>query len=95
MGYLWLLPVILIALAVGLHDLRWALVALMLFMVLIPSVMLIIFYSYALKPETARAVIPHRLVICRDRYVCIEYRPDDDRRVPSDEQIPWSDTLPA
>ncbi len=83
-------PVILTAMSVGLHDIRWALVALMLVMVLIPSVILIIFYSYALKPATARAIIPHRLIICRDRYVKIEYRPDPDRRVPPDEMIPWS-----
>lgn len=82
-------PIALAAVALALHDIRWALVAFMLLMVLVPSVILIIFYSYALKPETARAVLPHRLVICRGCHVRIEYRPDPDRRVPADELIPW------
>lgn len=82
-------PIIFIAVSVALHDIRWALVALMLVMVLIPSIILIIFYSQALRPETARAIIPHRLVICHGQWVRIEYRPDPDRRVPADELIPW------
>lgn len=82
-------PLILIAVAIGLHDIRWALVALMLVMVLIPSVLLVIFYYYALAPAAAKAVIPHRLIICRNRHVTIQYRPDLDMRVPSDELIPW------
>lgn len=83
-------PLILVAIGIGLHDLRWVLIALMGVMVCLPSVMLLIFYNYALHPKTARAILPHRLVICRNEYVRIEYRDEPDRRIPPDETIQWS-----
>lgn len=78
-----------VALVTG--DLRWGLVALMLLFVVAPMALLLVYFSYALRPEVARAVLPHRLVIEPGRRVTIEYLPDDDdsRRLPPDETVSW------
>lgn len=83
------------ALAVGLvtGDLRWGLVALMLLFVVAPMALLLVYFSYALRPEVARAVLPHRLVIEPGRQVTIEYLAGEDdgdtRRLPPDETVSW------
>lgn len=67
------------ALAVALltGDLRWALVALMLLFVVMPMALLLVYFSYVLRPDVARAVLPHRLTIEPGRSVTIEYLPDE------------------
>lgn len=84
-----LVPLGLLAAAAVSRDLRWALVALIVMMVVIPMVMTIVYFAYALRPEVARATIPHRLVIRHGESVTRQYRPDEERRVPRDEVIPW------
>lgn len=101
-----MLPAGALAAAVATSDLRWVLVALMLLFVVAPMALLLIYFRYALRPQVARAVLPHRLTIIPGESITVEYQPDGaasetsgseehkestPRRIPSDETIPWSE----
>ncbi|MCM1337026.1 MAG: hypothetical protein NC187_00895 [Candidatus Amulumruptor caecigallinarius] len=72
-----MLPAAALAVALVTQDLRWALVALMLIFVVAPMALLLVYFSYALRPDVARALLPHRLIIRRGDSVTIEYLPDE------------------
>lgn len=75
-------------LLLGMTDVRWLIVALMLLLVVSPGVLLLVYFNYALTPDTARRVLPQRVIVNDSEGFVIEYaQPDDFGHRHPDEHI--------
>lgn len=79
--------------ALATHNLVWVFVAFITLMLVIPLVVLLIYFNYALRPDVAKSTIPHRLIIEHEVGVWIEYRPETDRAVPNNEFVEWRNII--
>lgn len=86
--YWWIiiLPLAGVALA-GIWDARWLIVALMMLMILMPAVMAIVFFNFALSPEVAKRTLPQFLNTNAESFT-ISYAPHPESSFsPSSEQF--------
>ncbi|MBD5267849.1 MAG: hypothetical protein HDS41_06715 [Bacteroides sp.] len=88
--FLLLPPAILIFFG-SLFDLRLVIVALMTIFVIIPPIMMIVYFYHALSPETRYSLLPHTLA-CDDTGITISYiDTDSDFPARDAEHISWSE----
>lgn len=76
--WLFLVPVALLAAAGWLIDPVWFMVLLMVICIVIPSVMMFIYFNYSMTPEAVSAIRPHTNAIGPDGDITLEFKPDDD-----------------
>lgn len=74
-------------------DMRYILVALMVFFIALPLIMAIIYFNIAFSPGAAQSTLPHTVEIRPDNSLFIRYKPAEEEaterklRVPHDETI--------
>jgi len=74
----------------SLFDLRFVIVGLMYIFVIIPPIMMIVYFYHALSPEARYSLLPHT-VSCGREGLHINYLPYDDTSLPrAPEIIPWT-----
>ena len=82
-----------IALVASIWDWRFIVAAMALALVAYPFVLMVAYYSHALTPEGARAIL-RRTVTISDTGIDVVYEPyDDDSRAPSPERIPIAEVI--
>lgn len=84
------LPPVILLFFGTLFDLRLVIVALMYVFVIIPPIMMIVYFYHAMSPEARYSLLPHS-VACDSEGLHINYLPHDDISLPRDpEIIPWT-----
>lgn len=84
------LPPVILLFFGTLFDLRLVIVALMYIFVIIPPIMMIVYFYHAMSPEARYSLLPHT-VSCDSEGLLINYLPHDDTTLPRDQEIiPWS-----
>lgn len=90
--YLWLIALPLIVFIVlGCYDTRWLIVALMMLMIVLPGVMLIVYFNFALTPDTARRTLPQSISVS-DSGINLTYLPHPESGyTPEAEHVTFAD----
>ena len=87
--FLFVVPVV-VLLVMGLWDLRWLIVAMMVIFILWPLALFFVWCTTALAPDAVSASRPHS-VIFGERGMTIEYAPEEGFRPIAPEFIAWKD----
>ncbi len=86
-SYAWIGIILLVtAMAAGMYDARFFIVAAALGLLAYPGVLMIVYFNHALTKEAAYSVIPHKVRL-DDSGIRIEYQPGDDRPTPPAQTI--------
>ncbi|MCM1094006.1 MAG: hypothetical protein NC421_08630 [Lachnospiraceae bacterium] len=80
------LPPVILLFFGTLFDLRLVIVALMYIFVIIPPIMMIVYFYHAMSPEARYSLLPHT-VSCDSEGLHINYLPIDDTSLPRDPEI--------
>lgn len=82
-------PAVCLALA-AIVDIKFVLIALIMVFVVLPPIMITVYFYHALAPEARMSILPHRIT-ADDRGLRIIYEPpSDDLPARPDDMIPWS-----
>lgn len=85
--YAWIGIIFLItALAAGMHDARFFIVAAALALLAYPGVLMMVYFNHALTKEAAYGVIPHKVML-DESGIRIEYLPETDRPTPPAQTV--------
>lgn len=69
--------VLLVSVAISVfHDVRWLVVTFMLVCIVIPVLMVFVYFYYGLKPATVTNILPHKLRFEKDNLIEIVYSAD-------------------
>ncbi len=82
-------PIILLSIG-AIWDLRFIIIALMAIFIVIPLIMMLVYFYYALAPEIGYSLLPHT-ISCNDSGLDIIYfKYDDDIPAKAPEHISWT-----